>query len=60
MALLVVSMLAVTALAVAVVGVVALPAHRGGRGMLTARGERVARSARRRFTRLRHPHARTH
>ncbi|GAB2757882.1 hypothetical protein GCM10027039_16770 [Terrabacter koreensis] len=41
-------MLVVTVLAVAVVGVVAVPAHRGGRDVLTAKGEAIAEDARRR------------
>ena len=50
-------MLVVTVLGVAVVGVVAVPAHRGGRDLLTAKGEGV-RSAR--ASRPRSPRARTH
>jgi hypothetical protein len=53
-------MLVVTVLGVAVVGVVAVPAHRGGRDLLTAKGEGVARSARRRAGTLGRPRARTH
>ena len=48
MALLVIVMLVITGLGVAVVGVVAVPAHRDGRDLLTTKGEGVARSARRR------------
>jgi hypothetical protein len=58
MLLLVISMLVVTVLGVAVVGVVAVPAHRGGRDLLTTKGEGVARSARRRSSALGRP--RTH
>jgi hypothetical protein len=60
MVFLVISMLVVTVLAVAVVGVVAVPAHRGGRDVLTARGEQAARAARRRADVLGRPSARTH
>jgi hypothetical protein len=60
MVFLVLSMLVVTVLGVAVVGVVAVPAHRGGRDLLTAKGEGVARSARRRAGTLGRPRARTH
>jgi hypothetical protein len=52
MVFLVISMLVVTVLGVAVVGVVAVPAHRGGRDLLTAKGEGVARAARRRAAAL--------
>ncbi|WP_323096925.1 hypothetical protein [Intrasporangium sp. YIM S08009] len=52
MVVLVISMLVVTVLGVAVVGVVAVPAHRGGRDLLTAKGEGVARDARRRASAL--------
>ena len=48
MALLVVLMLVITGLGVVVVGVVAVPAHRDGRDILTTKGERVTRSARHR------------
>jgi len=48
MALLVVAMLVIIGLGVAVVGVVAVPAHRDGRDLLTTKGERVTRSAQRR------------
>ncbi len=48
MTLLVVTMLVITGLGVAVVGVVAVPAHRLGRDLLTTKGEGVARSAQRR------------
>ncbi|NUO34494.1 MAG: hypothetical protein HOQ27_05435 [Dermatophilaceae bacterium] len=48
MLFLVISMLVVTVLAVAVVGVVAVPAHRGGRDVLTAKGEAIAEDALRR------------
>jgi hypothetical protein len=48
MVFLVISMLVVTVLAVAVVGVVAVPAHRGGRDLLTAKGEALAEDARKR------------
>ncbi|GAA2745858.1 hypothetical protein GCM10009868_28960 [Terrabacter aerolatus] len=60
MVFLVISMLVVTVLGVAVVGVVAVPAHRGGRDLLTSKGEGVARSARRRAATLGRPRARTH
>ncbi|MEO7449339.1 MAG: hypothetical protein ABI336_13790 [Humibacillus sp.] len=48
MALLVLAMLVIIGLGVAVVGVVAVPAHRDGRDVLTVKGEGVARSAQRR------------
>ena len=48
MAFLIVAMLVATALAVAIVGVVAVPAHRDGRDVLTAKGSDVARAARQR------------
>ena len=54
MAFLVVMMLVIIGLGVAVVGVVAVPAHRDGRDLLTTKGEGVARSARR----LAHTHGR--
>ena len=63
MLLLVLSMLVTTVLGVAVVGYVAVSAHRGGQGLLTARGVRVARSVRRRLATLgttTHTRARTH
>ncbi|MBB2985267.1 hypothetical protein [Terracoccus luteus] len=67
MALLIVAMLLVVALGVAIVGVVALPAHREGRDVLTDRGESVAKAAAQRVgsvaTEVRertHVRARTH
>ncbi|WP_157557662.1 hypothetical protein [Intrasporangium oryzae] len=53
MAFLIVAMLVATALGVAIVGVVAVPAHRDGRDVLTAKGSGVARSARQRVRRTR-------
>jgi hypothetical protein len=61
MAFLVVAMLVATALGVVIVGVVAVPAHRDGRDVLTAKGEDVARSARARARALgRGTRTRTH
>ena len=61
MAFLVIAMLVATGLGVAIVGVVAVPAHRDGRDVLTAKGEGVARSARERARALgRGTRARTH
>ena len=48
MVLLVLAMLVATGLAVAVVGVVAVPARRSGREVLTAKGEGVLEAARER------------
>jgi hypothetical protein len=45
MAFLVLAMLVVIGLGVLVVGVVAVPAHRDGRDLLTAKGEAAARAA---------------
>ncbi|GAB3058183.1 hypothetical protein ACWEOW_07465 [Monashia sp. NPDC004114] len=59
MLLLVLAMLTATVLGVAVVGYVAVPAHRGGRGLLTQRGLDVALSVRRRFAKV-GTRARTH
>jgi hypothetical protein len=52
MLLLVLSMLAVTVLGVAVVGYVAVPAHRDGRDLLTRKGTGLALSVRRRIAHL--------
>lgn len=61
MAFLVIAMLVATGLGVAIVGVVAVPAHRDGREVLTAKGEGVARSAGERARALgRGTRARTH
>jgi hypothetical protein len=60
MALLVIAMLVIIGLGVAVVGVVAVPAPRDGRDLLTTKGEGVARSAQQRAAALgRHTRART-
>ncbi|HET7399259.1 MAG TPA: hypothetical protein VFJ94_12145 [Intrasporangium sp.] len=48
MVFLVLAMLVATGLAVAVVGVVAVPARRNGRDVLTAKGEGVLEAARER------------
>lgn len=52
MVILVLAMLLVTGFAVAIVGVVAVPAHREGRELLTAKGEEVFDAARERVTTL--------
>ena len=57
MVILVLAMLVVTGCAVAVVGVVAVPARRDGRDVLTAKGEEARRAARERHRRGRHPQA---
>jgi hypothetical protein len=59
MLLLVLSMLTVTVLGIAVVGYVAVPAHRGGRGLLTTKGADLALSLRRRVAAI-GTRARTH
>jgi hypothetical protein len=48
MVFLIFAMLVATGVGVAVVAVVAVPAHRDGRDLLTAKGEEVMESARRR------------
>ena len=60
MVILVLAMLVVTGCAVAVVGVVAVPARRDGRGLLTAKGEGVVVAARARATGLSRHTADTH
>jgi hypothetical protein len=57
---LVFAMLLATVLAVAVVMVVAVPARRDGRGLLTDRGERVVGSARARASAVTRRTADTH
>lgn len=52
MVLVILAMLLVVVLGLAIVGVVAVPAHREGREVLTAKGEGVARTARRRLAAL--------
>jgi hypothetical protein len=59
MLFLVMAMLVTTVLGVVVVGYVAVTAHRGGQGLLSARGEAVALTLRRRFATL-GTRARTH
>lgn len=49
MALVILAMLLVVVLGLAIVGVVAVPAHREGREVLTAKGEGVARTAQKRL-----------
>lgn len=56
MAFLVIAMLLATGLAAVVVGVVAIPAHREGRGMLTTKGEGILTSARQRLRFARRAH----
>ncbi|MDN5790991.1 MAG: hypothetical protein L0H25_09000 [Micrococcales bacterium] len=60
MIILVLAMLLVTGFAVAVVGLVAVPAHREGRELLTVKGEGVIDAARERVTTLRRHTADTH
>lgn len=60
MVILVLAMLLVVGFAVAVVGLVAVPAHRDGRELLTAKGEGVLDAARDRVTTLGRHTADTH